>query len=216
MLHNPTDEPYESVVVRFHLRLVPESSVGPLFSVYPFWVDVQLPAGDKTFDLPPGRSSKSYEAQPAVAGRVLAISGHMHEHAITLRFENATTGETLWEAAPELDEQGGVAGVPIGRQFLHLGDPVSPGDTYRLTVEYDNPTGDVIIDGGMGSIGGIFLPSKGVEWPKVDHALELYQLDLGHYYRELRGRLEDLRATVPSDGHSQQEGNADGGGHVHN
>lgn len=196
MLHNPSDTPYEGVTLRFHLRLAPDDMAGPFFQVYPFWVDVQLPAGDKTFDLPPGRSTQSYEAEPAVAGRILALSGHMHEHAVGLRFENATTGEVLWEAEPELNPDGSVANVPIGRPFLHLGEPVSPEHTYRLTVEYDNPTGETIPDGGMGSIGGIFLPEEDTVWPGVDPSLEIYQLDLKHYYREIFGKLDDLRAAA--------------------
>lgn len=215
MLHNSTDKLYESVVLRFHLRLAPAAGPDPLFSVFPFWVDVQLPAGDKTFDLPPGRSSKSYEAHPAIPGRILALSGHMHENATGLRFENATTGEVLWEAAPELNEDGSLAGVPIGRPFLHLGAPVTPGNAYRLTVEYDNPTSYTIRDGGMGSIGGIFLPDRGVEWPTVDRTQELYQLDLKHYYRELLGKLADLREALPAGPGPQANVEDNGAAHAH-
>ena len=68
----------------------------------------------------------------------------------------------------------------------------------------------------MGSIGGIFLPSKGVEWPKVDRTLELYQLDLKHYYRELLGKLPDLRAAVAVDGLNKAAPAHDGADHVHN
>ena len=131
-----------------------------------------------------------------------------------IRFENVTTGKVLWEAEPELDEEGKLAGVPIGKQFLHLGDPLSPEDTYRLTVEYDNPTGETIPDGGMGSIGGIFLPSKGVEWPRVDPEGELYQLDLRHYYRELLGKLDDLRAAAAGD-MEMTDGSSDDADHEH-
>jgi len=196
MLHNASDTAFESVVLRFHLRVRAEEASDPLFLVYPFWVDVQLPAGDKTFDLPPGRSSKSYEARPAVPGRILALSGHAHTYATGLRFENATTGAVLWSAEPELHSDGTVANIPIGRQFLHLGDRLDPAETYRLTVEYDNPTSETIPDGGMGSIGGIFLPAAVEEWPGVDPANELYQLDLLHYYRERLGKLSDLRAAA--------------------
>ncbi|NNM34153.1 MAG: hypothetical protein HKO53_13850, partial [Gemmatimonadetes bacterium] len=52
---------------------------------------------------------------------------------------------------------------------------------------------------GMGSIGGVFLPSDGQAWPEVDRSLELYQLDLRHYYRQLMGTLDELRATVAAE-----------------
>jgi len=196
MLHNPTALDYRSVVLHVHLRVSPRASGSPVWPVYPFWVDVQLPAGDKTFDLPPGRSSRSYEAQPAVEGRVLALSGHAHDYATALRFENATTGEVLWEAVPEVDVDGAIIGVPTGRPFLHLGEPLHTGQTYRLTVDYDNPTGDTIPDGGMGSIGGIFLPDGSAMWPRIDPTNELYHLDLRHYFRELQGKLEQIRAAA--------------------
>lgn len=195
MLHNGTTESYEDVVLRFHFRFRPEEAAGPLVAGYPFWVDVRLPAGDKTFDLPPGRSTQSYEAKPAVAVRLLALSGHMHEHATGLRFENATTGEVVWEAAPVLDGEGKLKRVPTGRPYLHGGEVLSPEHTYRLSVEYDNPTGRTIPDGGMGSIGGVVVPLEGEAWPAVDTTTELYRLDRKHYFRELQGTLEELRAA---------------------
>lgn len=195
MLHNGTAEPYEDVVVRFHFRFRPEEAAGPLVSAYPFWVDVRFPAGDKTFDLPPGPSSRSYEATPAVEGRLLALSGHTHDHATSLRFENVTTGEVLWETSPVLDDDGRVEAIPSGRLYLRGGEVVTPEHTYRLTVEYDNPTGRTIPDGGMGSIGGIVVPVGGEAWPAVDTTSELYRLDRLHYLRELHGTLEELRAA---------------------
>lgn len=199
MLHNGTAESYEDVVVRFRFRFRPEEAAGPLVSAYPFWVDVRFPAGDKTFDLPPGPSSRSYEATPAVEGRLLALSGHTHDHATSLRFENVTTGEVLWETSPVLDDEGRVEAIPSGRLYLRGGELVTPEHTYRLTVEYDNPTGRTIADGGMGSIGGIVVPVDGEAWPAVDTTSELYRLDRLHYLRELHGTLEDLRAADAAD-----------------
>ena len=210
MLHNSTGEDIQDAVLRYHLRLIPEDHSGPMLSVYPFWVDVQLPAGDKTFDLPPGRSSKSYEARPAIPGRILALSGHAHQFAQRLVFEDVTTGDVVWETVPELGEDGDVENVPIGHEYLHLGTPLDPDHVYRLTVEYDNPTGATLPDGGMGSIGGVFLPDGGAEWPAVDPTEELYQLDLKHYYRELLGKLPDLRRALAdsADGVMAPDGHA--------
>lgn len=195
MLHNGTGESYENVVLRFHFRFRPEEAAGPLMTGYPFWMDVRFPAGDKTFDLPPGRSSQSYEGAPAVAVRLLALSGHMHEHATGLRLEDATTGEVVWGAEPVLDEEGNLVRVPTGRPYMHGGAVLTPEHTYRLTVEYDNPTGRTIPDGGMGSIGGIVVPLDGEAWPAADTTSELYTLDRLHYLRELHGTLEELRAA---------------------
>src|SRR5690606_6187147 len=104
--------------------------------------------------------------------------------------EDRTTGKVIWEAAPILDEEGEVVGMPIKKFFWRLGVPLHPDHTYRLTAIYENPTGEVIPDGAMGTLGGVFLPARGVAWPSVDHGDPEYQLDLlvtrgggGHQHR---------------------------------
>ena len=92
----------------------------PLFAVYPFQLDVAFPAGDKSFDLAPGRSSHAFEASPA-------ISGHLHDHAVSERLEDLTTGKTIWEGQPVTDDLGRVLGIPVGRLYRGLGMPLYPG-----------------------------------------------------------------------------------------
>jgi hypothetical protein len=43
---------------------------------------------------------------------------------------------------------------------------------------YDNPTGHVLRDGGMGLVGGLFVPDRRTRWPGVDRSDTLYQRDL--------------------------------------
>lgn len=185
MLHNPTPTAYRGVRTRVILQYVPARRPWPLFDVFPWQLDVLFPVGDKSFDLPPGRSSKSYEASPAIAGSIVALGGHVHEMAVRISFTNVTTGEVVWEAAPATDSTGRVTGVPVGRLYRwnRLGERVTPDARYRVTVEYENPTDSVLPQGGMGVIGGLIIPADSDAWPAADVRDALYLQDLRHFLR---------------------------------
>lgn len=194
MLHNPTTTSYPEARLRLVLSFTRGSRPWPFFSVFPWQLDVLFPIGDKSFDLPPGKTIKSYESRPALAGKVVAVGGHVHEHAVRISFINATTGEVLWEAAPRVDSTGTVTGVPVGRLYgwTRIGAPIRSDHTYRVTVEYDNPTGQVIPGGGMGVIGGLFAPDEPDHWPAAVRNDSLYVMDMGHYLQHWSGRKDDL------------------------
>ena len=168
MLHNPTAQSYENVELRVRMKYSTPSSVIPTISIQPFYIDVMPPAGVHAFTIPPGRSTKSWEGSPAVPGRVLAIGGHMHKYGVSLRFENVTKNKVLWEAKPAVDTLGNVVGMPRKYFLWRLGVQLDPSHTYRLTAEYDNPTGETIEEGAMGTLGGVFVPDDRAEWPEVD------------------------------------------------
>ena len=49
-------------------------------------MDVNLTVGgSNTFDVPPGKSSKSYEFSLPVGGRLLGVGGHMHDYGVRVR-----------------------------------------------------------------------------------------------------------------------------------
>ncbi len=168
MFHNPTDQAYEGVRLRVRMKWVREDTWLKPLSVEPFYVDVTPPVGPHSFHLPPGRSEQSWEGVPVVSGRILAVAGHLHDHAVELRFENVTRGKLLWRSSPIRDARGHVVGMPQSFFLWRLGLPLHAGERYRLTAIYDNPTGDVIPDGGMGTLGGVILPERGAAWPRVD------------------------------------------------
>lgn len=195
MLHNPTGTAYDDVTIRFVFEYVKTGRPWPLFPVYTFQMDVMFPAGDKDFDLPPGRSSRWWQGSPVVAGRILGAGGHLHPNAERLVLEDVTTGDTIWQGRPILDENEQLVGVTIGRLYRRLGVEVFPDHVYRATVIYQNPTGAVIPKGGMGLIAGVFMPSG--PWARPDVADTLYQLDRAHYLREVRGSLAEITGTAP-------------------
>lgn len=177
MLHNPTVLAIEQAYVQVRLGYTPASTWLPMLSLYPFYLDVVMEPGPRSFDLPPGRSEVSWEGQPAVPGRIVGVGGHLHEHAVLLRFEDVTAGRVIWEARPQLDASGQVVGMPVTLFLRRLGVPLRPEHTYRLTAIYDNPTGDTIPNGGMGVLGGGFVPSRRAAWPQVNRQDPMYALD---------------------------------------
>lgn len=176
MLHNESDSAYRGVRLIVRLPFRGTDAAVPSAEVYPFYLDVMPPAGQHSFDLPPGRSTKSWEGKPAVAGRILAMGGHMHRYGVALRLEDVTARKVLWEAKPDTDDTGEVVGFPIANFIWRFGVSMDTSHVYRLTAIYDNPTGRTIMDGGMGALGGVFRPSAH-DWPSIVPGNAEYELD---------------------------------------
>src|SRR5881296_602907 len=185
MLGNETPVAYRGVRVRLVLRYVPAHRPWPLFRAYPWGMDVQYPLGErpggsKAFDLPPGRTVRSWESSPAIAGTLLGMGGHVHDHGVSIELRDVTTGEVIWHEHPRTDSLGAVVSLPVVRfyRWNRLGVHIVPEHRYRITAVYENPTGQVLPDGGMGAVGGLFLPDRGMTWPPVDPQDSVYQQDL--------------------------------------
>ncbi|MFQ5890709.1 MAG: hypothetical protein ACE5JR_11735 [Gemmatimonadota bacterium] len=167
--------------------------------VYPFYVDVMGPVGEKDFPVPPGRTVHYWEGSPAIDGRLLAIGAHLHEYADHIRLEDVTTGRVIWRAEPERDAAGRVVGVPSSKLFWRLGVKLYKDHVYRAVVEYYNPTDAPAPSRGMGAIGGIVWASKDAEWPEFSRSDEVYVADL-------RNTLEaPFRAAAHEHGHQSSE-----------
>lgn len=200
MLHNPTSTSYRQVRTRLVLSYTRASRPWPFVDVLPWQLDVLFPVGDKSFDLPPGHSIKSYEARPALGGKIVAVGGHVHEHATSISLTDVTTGEVLWRAEPTVDSSGTVKGIPVGRLYRwnSVGKRIVPDHVYRVTVEYHNPTNQVLPEGGMGVIGGLFAPDEPEDWPAAVSTDTLYVTDMRHYLRLWRGRSTAVGKTPSS------------------
>ena len=185
MMMNATAQSYRGAHPRLVLYYVPGGRPWPLFRTYPWQLDCAFPVGDKSWTLPPGRSERSYEGSPVVPGTIVAIGGHLHEHGVRLTFTDVTTGQVIWSATPDTDAAGRVTSIPVGKLFglTHLGVHIDPSHRYRVTAQYENPTGDSIPEGAMGVVGGLFRPDRGITWPRADTTTDLYQRDLRHYLR---------------------------------
>ena len=175
MLHNPTDTSYAGVRVRL---ILPYARSRPFVEVAGFRMDVMFPTGAMEFDLPPGRTVRSWDGSPVVRARVLGVSGHLHKYAEWIEVRDLTTERVVWRARPRTDARGEVTSMPVSFPRLGLGVTVHPSHRYRITASYFNPTGRIIRDGGMAKVGGIFAPADPLPALAVGDAL--YQQDLRH------------------------------------
>ena len=210
------DYPDAHLIVRFSYRGESDGFLQPR-DVYPFYLDVMGPMGDKDFPLEPGITVRSWEGTPAVGGRILGLGGHLHDHAVKLTLADVTTGKTIWEVEPERNEEGRVVGVPSGFFLWTLGRRIFADHTYRISVEYDLPPGEVAPDGGMGAIGGVLWVGKETEWPEFDRGDDMYVADLintlaapdnlhghgGHSMDGMEGmeEMDPMSAEAGEDGH---------------
>jgi hypothetical protein len=199
MLHNPTNTSYEGVRIRVRFPHTRQHAFVRPIRVFPFYLDVMPPAGIHEFDLPAGHSEKSWEGKPAVSGRILGLGGHVHRYATVLRLEDVTQNRVIYEAKPILNEAGDVTGMPQEMKFWKGGIAINREHTYRLTVVYENPTGQMIPGGGMGALGGILLAKRGSVWPTIDPRDPEYQ--------------KDVQVTLRLDQHEMASGGAPA--HVH-
>ena len=168
MVHNPTARAYRGVKLRLRFPFTPGDATVKPVTVIPFYLDEMPPASLHSWDLPAGRSIKAWEGRPAVAARILAVGGHLHQYGTALRLEDVTARKVLWEGRPTVDRDGEVTSMPTTRFLMRLGVPVRPDHVYRLVAEYDNPTGQTIPAGGMGAFGGVVIPDDEGRWPRRD------------------------------------------------
>ena len=169
--------------------------VGPV-DIYPFYLDVMGPVGEKEFPLPPGTHGMSWEGSPAVDGRILGIGGHLHDYGDWIRLEDVTAGRVIWETGPEVDGEGRTVGVPTSRLWWRGGVRVRKDHVYRISVQYSNPLGHPAPDGGMGAIGGIIIAAD-EDWPE-------FSREHPDYVQDLRNTLEKPNESAHGHGHASR------------
>ncbi|HXB26614.1 MAG TPA: hypothetical protein VNV25_17900 [Gemmatimonadaceae bacterium] len=184
MLTNPTRTAHHGVRIRATLgyrRL----GFFPLFQAFPWGMDAMFPLGHppdgtKGFDLAPGRTVRYWDSSPAVPGYLIGIGGHMHDYGVSLELADMTTGQVLWHGTPVRDSAGHVLSMPTTwfHSWHSVGIHIEPTHRYRISATYENPTGHLLPDGGMGAIGGLFVPDRGTHWPAVDSTNAVYRQDL--------------------------------------
>jgi len=171
--------------------------------VLPLYVDVNNHIGGvTTFDVPPGKSSRSYEFEFPLSGRLIGIGGHLHDYGVAVRFEDAESGKVLVRLKSDRDDKGEIS--KVGRfiwGFHEEALPIEAHHKYRVVTEYDNPTGKNIAEGGMGHINGAFSPNDMAEWPVLDMANADIKLDIATL-----PTYSEMRASRPSKSHETHAG----------
>jgi hypothetical protein len=190
---------YDEAYLHIQLSYTPSDDPGFIRprDVYPFYLDVMGPVGDKEFPLPPGTHGRTWEGSPAVSGRLLALGGHLHDYGDWIRLEDVTTGKVLWEGEPVKDESGAVSSVPVGKLWWRGGVKIEVDHVYRISVQYTNPLDVPAPDAAMGALGGVVLADH-AQWPEFD--------------REDPEYMQDLRNTMNKPNESHEHGAMMGSG----
>lgn len=207
MFHNETGKDIDAAYLEVTLLYTPTKGHDVL-SVMPFYVDVNNHIGGvTTFDVPPGKSSHSYQFELPIGGKLVGIGGHIHDYGSSLELEDASTGKVLARLKANRDHDGRVHGV--GRFIFGFNSDalrLQPHHAYRVVAEYDNPTKETFKDGGMGHINGAFVPDDGATWPKLDLNDPLVKRDIATL--PIMSDMNTRTAGAASRGHKPNDARA--------
>ena len=211
MFHNETGKDIDAAYLEVTLLYTPATGHDVL-SVMPFYVDVNNHIGGvTTFDVPPGKSSHTYEFQLPIAGKLVGIGGHLHDYGSSLELEDAATGKVLARLKARRDHDGRVKGV--GRFIFGFNSDalsLQAHHPYRVVAVYDNPTTETFKDGGMGHINGAFVPADGAAWPKLDLDDPLVKRDIATL--PIMTDMNAHTAATASQGHKGGDAHAGSSG----
>ncbi|HEY6109129.1 MAG TPA: hypothetical protein VIV56_09535 [Gemmatimonadales bacterium] len=194
MWDNLTGHDVDGAYVRYTFLLNPRHRQPAPLDVLPFLVDVHhVNGGTDGFEVPPGGMVVTKQFTVATSGHLLAASGHLHDHAVMMRLEDAANGHILAKVLTRRDSTGHTLAVerPIFALW-HRGPHLTAGHAYQLVVVYDNPTSDTLINA-MGIMAGLYSPDRLRDWPAVDPQNTDYHKDKEGY-----GAVDSLLATLDS------------------
>lgn len=177
---NETGKDIEGAQVRLRMGYSPTNLNPRPLDALPLYMDVNLTVGrGNEFDVPAGKSEKAWTFAPPVSGRILGVSGHMHDYGVMVRLEDAETGKVLAEVVSKRKPDGKITGM--GRKLFGVageGLRLKGGHQYRVVGVYDNPTGALIKLGAMAHMVGLFTPDDYSKWPVLDLTDPTLQDDL--------------------------------------
>jgi hypothetical protein len=204
--HNDTGEDLEGVHLKLSLLWTPKNQNPPPVNAMPIYMDVNLTVGGtNTFDVPPGKSTKSYEFALPVGGRLLGVGGHMHDYGARVRLEDAVSGKVLTQVTAQRDSAGKL--IKVSRKLFGVsgkGLQLKANRRYRVVAEYDNPTGETLHKGAMASMVGLFVPDDMKRWPAIDPRDPTYRRDLASL--DVRGAPGKAGMHDHGGGHAQESG----------
>jgi hypothetical protein len=178
--HNNLGKDLEGVRLEISMQWTPRNQLPRPVDVLPLYMDVNLTVGGPNeFDVPPGRSEKAYEFTVPTEGRILGVSGHLHDYGREVRLEDARSGRILTRVAARARPDGTVRGME--RHLFGVrgeGLKLKANHPYRVVAVYDNPTGETLVKGAMGSLVGIFTPRDVRDWPEIVPHDSLFARDL--------------------------------------
>ena len=185
--HNDTGEDLEGVRLTMTMQYSPSNLNPRPVDVMPIYMDVNLTVGGtNTYDVAPGHSQKTFDFQLPLGGRLLAYGGHLHDYGVMARLEDAVTGKELARITSTRDAEGKVTKVSRSLPGVRgVGVRMKANHPYRVVAVYDNPTDEVLKNGAMASIVGLFAPDNLRLWPTIEIENPIFQVDLASL--EMRG-----------------------------
>jgi len=178
MWDNLTGHDVDGAYVRYTFLLNPRHRQPAPLDVLPFLVDVNhVNGGTDGFEVPPGGLVVTKQFTVGASGHLLAASGHLHDHGLTLRLEDGLTGVPLVTLRAQRDSSGRLLRVPYRILAVRDSGPhLVAGRRYRLVATYDNPTPRPLA-AVMGTLAGLFAPDSPERWPSVDAEDPTFELD---------------------------------------
>lgn len=180
MWHNETGKDLDGIYMTVDLKYSPKNINPRPVEVLPLYMDVNLTVGgSNVYDVPPGKSEKSWDFTFPLDGRLLGYGGHLHDYGVGVRLVDLSNNKVIASVKAEANKDGTVLGVSRSLPGVSgQGVRLRAGRQYRVIATYNNPTGKTLKNGAMGHITGIFAPDKPGEWPAINESDPEYQKDL--------------------------------------
>ncbi len=179
---NESGQDVEGAQVVLTLSYSPTNLNPRPLAALPIYMDVNLTVGKgNEYDVPVGRSEKAWEFTPTVGGRILGVSGHMHDYGVAVRLEDVASGKVLTTVNAKRKPDGKVLSMER-RLFGVAGEGLKlrAGRRYRVVGVYENLSGALIKNGAMAHMVGLYVPDDFKKWPALDLSDETLQDDLAY------------------------------------
>lgn len=203
MWHNETPADIGGVMLTLRIKYSPENLLPEPTIVLPITIDVADAAGrPNSFTVPPGRFSAAREFVMPVDGRLLGLSGHMHDWGVGLRLEEVPSGRVLAAITTTRDSAGRITHMPI-KLYGIVGDGLKLHALrrYRLVADYDNGSSGPV--DGMAHLNGIFSPEDLEDWPASASKAVAY-LDEGVYDQPPEEGAAPTPGSAPAPEHQHR------------
>lgn len=187
---NQTGRDYGEVILELTLSYLPANIAPRPVDVRPLVMDVgYAPGVNNAFDVGPGRTVHRREFLMPIDGRLLGVGGHLHDFAESLALVDVATGKVLVALRPKADSSGRVVAVERALYGVSGGGVrLRAGRRYRVEATYAAPPGQILRQGGMGVMVGIFAPEDPARWPALDRTHPEFLADLAELDRKGWGK----------------------------
>lgn len=127
-----------------------DASDADLKEVTPVWLDIDN-CGDSQYTVPSGRSHATRSWRAGLAGDIVAVGGHVHDHGTSITLSNTTRGERICQSVAGYGTDPRYQGH-IESMSTCTGDPVATvdrGDELTIDSYYNSPHRDDSVMGIM-------------------------------------------------------------------